>query len=161
MPPHPAAPLASAHALAPASQLNGEMYRIGNHTEAPFKREALPNLQAGSITSHMFELAVTPFTGESTARVFRDAGLLKHTTTQADVPPTVPFALNTETFQMWAPDMYKKWPSTPMSVVTEVVADPTVAFEGGSCTASASTSFTFVVTPDNEPAVPAFAIAVR
>lgn len=91
------------------------MYRIGHHAEAGVPAPQLPNL-GSNITSHMVELAVAPYLLESAAFVYWQAGLATFSVASGDIPPSLPFKLNTKTFREWAPAMYSAYPDHPMAL---------------------------------------------
>ena len=72
-------------------------------------------------------------------------GFLQYTIEPSLIPPSAPISLDTAFFKVFAPDVFKRYPGMPMSVLVNVTSVPTLSFSGGKISTAATAAFSFAV----------------
>jgi len=121
--PHP--PLPGAPYL--ITRHKAEFYAIAGHHEAPFIASRLPD--GGG--EGMAQIFLGDFMLNSAGFAYYDAGVLKRTIVDKDIPASIPVRLNTKTFEEIFPNLYAKYPDMMMTIDVSAPKTPSASVVEG------------------------------
>lgn len=104
----------------------GEFYSTKHPVEAPYTPPVLPPVSDTS--NYMLSLWFTDYVLNTGAYVYQSLGVFKYNVTQKQIPPDVPFQLNTNFFEQIIPEFYKKYPNMAIVLGVEALKPPVVNF---------------------------------
>lgn len=145
--PEPApAPLPTPHPPPPgvpflSTRHKGEVYAIAHHHEAPFTASPMPDGEAEG----MAQVFLSDFLVNSAGFAYYDAGVLKRTITDQDIPASIPVRLNTKTFEEIFPSLYAKYPDMLMTIDVNAPKAPSARVLDGKLTESVAVDLGFNV----------------
>ncbi|KAJ8041435.1 Bactericidal permeability-increasing protein [Holothuria leucospilota] len=104
----------------------GEVYQIGNHTEAPFK---IPTIPSDPDVSRMVFMWMTDYVANSAGYVLHNTGFFQYNVTQDEIPAGSKISLNTSDFaiEFLIPQIAKLYPNMMMQMNLNTTAPPVVS----------------------------------
>jgi len=103
--------------------IKGEFLSATSPKEAPFSPTPLP---PESESDKMAYLWMTDYVVNTAGLVFQQAGALNETITPSMLPPNFSYPLNTNTFKLIIPQLYRLYPNRPMKLVAVSTERPQI-----------------------------------
>lgn len=104
--------------------IKGEFLSAITPKEAPFSPTPLP---PESESDKMAYIWLTDYVVNTAGLVYQEAGILNETVTPSMLPPNFSYPLNTKTFRLIIPKLYKVYPNRPMNLKVYSTQRPTVS----------------------------------
>lgn len=104
--------------------IKGEFQSTTAPKEAPFSPAPLPT---DSESAKMVYIWVTDYLLNTAGLVYQDAGILNETVTPSKLPPNFSYPLNTNTFKLIIPKLYRMYPNCSMKLVAYSTQRPTLS----------------------------------
>lgn len=103
--------------------MKGEVYEIGNHTEAPYH---IPTIPEDVEKSRMVFMWVTDFLANSAGYVLHNTNFFHYNVTQDKIPPGSKFSLNTSDFavKFLIPELSERYPNMLMQLNLNTTVPP-------------------------------------
>lgn len=101
----------------------GEFFWIKRPTEAPFSPAPIP---ASSDTSRMLFLWITDYVANTAGYVYTEADVLKYTVHANQIPSWSPVKLNTTSWRVLLPNLYRTYPNMLMQLDLSATLAPTL-----------------------------------
>ncbi|KAK3708455.1 hypothetical protein QZH41_009762 [Actinostola sp. cb2023] len=137
--------------------VKGEFQSVTHPSEAPFSPEPFPsNNSSGS----MMYAWISDYVFNTASLVYMNAGVMNRTITASDVPKTFSFPLNTKTFKLLVPLLYKKYPDRPMQLKVYPTKVPTLNSKQTGVALSIIGNIEVYVVLENGTAVFAFTLSL-
>ena len=130
-----------------AAFFKGEFQPVGRSLIDPLKPRPLPPIQVGE---NMLYVWVTDYTLNTAGFALQKNGQLEYTLTPDRIPKSVPFKLNTRTFQPLVPSLSKHYPNMAMELAFASTKPPKIKTTQNRGTLSNSGTIQFnVILPNN------------
>lgn len=104
--------------------IKGEFLSATSPTEAPFSPSPLP---PESESTKMAYLWMTDYVINTAGLVYQQSGVLNETITPSMLPPNFSYPLNTNTFKLIIPKLYRLYPNCPMNFVASSTQRPQIS----------------------------------
>ena len=101
----------------------GEFEAIAHPKDAPFSPPPLPPVND---TSQMMYIWLTEYVVNTAGLVYHESGFLAYNVTPDKVPKDIPIQLNTSSFILLIPELYKRYPNMAMLLVVKTLKPPQV-----------------------------------
>ena len=137
----------------------GEFLSRAKPQEAPISPVSLPSIGP---TTRMLYIWLTTYIANTAGIVYNDAGILKVRITPDEVPASIPIKLNTSSFKLIIPSLYKKFPNMNMTLLLHATKPPvmTVDQKGVNVTVFGDVDVCVYDSNHNNVVTPAFNLSV-
>ncbi|KAJ5075245.1 bactericidal permeability-increasing bpi protein-related [Anaeramoeba ignava] len=134
---------------------NAEFYDIANPVECPLPHHDLPSTPKSE--DYMAEVYLDEFAINSAFYAYNEEGRIDIIITNGEIPPYIPFQLNTSEFKDYIPNLYEKYPDLLMTIEITPNVLPSISItEANEIDATLILNLNFSVVESDNTTIPVF-----